>query len=229
LNRNFRKKGEIILTSDQLSAKIRRYMHLKPTTMVLEILPDSIIVKYEKLSEATLPIQLLSGIELAPQYMLSQKIQLQPNIVKAFGPKRILDTLKNIQTEYLEVKNLNDTSSFLCKLKPIKFVRFAATETKVSFFVEQFTEKKVQIPVSSINCPSHLFIRSFPAVVNVTYTVGISRFNTMTNNDIELYLDYNDLKLVKLSKQKLKVKNNRSYISNIRIVPQEVEFILEEK
>jgi len=35
--------------------------------------------------------------------------------------------------------------------------------------------------------------------------------------------------LSKQSKQILKIKNNTSHISNIRISPSEVEFILEEK
>ncbi len=229
LNRNFREKGTILITSDQLSVKISKYLHLNPTTVVLEIHPDSLFIKYEKLREATLPIQLVSGIELTPQYMLSEKIKLEPGSVKVYGPKKIMDTLKTIRTEYFEVKNLSDSGIFKCKLKPIKSVRFSTSETKLSLFVEQFTEKKVQIPVTSINCPGRLYIRAFPAVVNATYTVGLSKFNSLTTNDIEVYLDYKDLKLVKTSKQKLKIKNNRSYISNIRIVPQEVEFILEEK
>jgi len=74
-----------------------------------------------------------------------------------------------------------------------------------------------------------LLIRTFPAIVNVTYTVGLSHFNSLVPDDIQVYLDYNDLISGKLNKQRLKIINNTSHISNIRIVPQEVEFILEEK
>ena len=210
-----------------LNAKIGRY--IMASTTLLEVNPDSIIVQYMKLSQTTLPIELVSSIELAPQYMLTDKIHLDPARIIVFGPKKVLSKLKSIQTECLEVKNLNDTNSFRCKLKQIKSVRYSTKEINVKLFVEQFTEKKVQIPITAVNCPDNLYIRSFPAFVIATYTVGLSYFNSLIPNDIQVLLDYNDIKSGDLSKQKLKIINNSSHISNIRISPQEVEFIMEEK
>jgi YbbR domain-containing protein len=177
----------------------------------------------------TLPIKLNLKIELARQYMLSDKIKLEPSLVTAFGPKRVLDSLKSISTELLEKKNLNDTVSFRCRLKSINHVRFSTKYTKVGISVEPFTERKVQIPISALNCPTNLAIRTFPAFVNATYIVGLSQFNSLSPFDIQVYLDYNDLKISKTSKHILKIRNNTSHISNIRISPQEVEFILEQK
>src|ERR1035437_2877380 len=53
LSRVFYQKGEILITPDLLSGRIRRY--LKPTTTILEIKPDSILIQYEKLGVKTLP------------------------------------------------------------------------------------------------------------------------------------------------------------------------------
>jgi len=227
LSRVFYQKGEILITPDLLNGRIRRY--LKPTTSILNINPDSLLIQYEKLGVKTLPIKLYSKIEFANQYMLSRPVQLEPNQVTVFGPKRMLDTLKFVQTEFFELKNLNDTTYYRSKLKPIKLVRFSVKHTKVGIFVEPFTERKVQIPVTSINCPQNISIRTFPAFVNATYTVGLSQFYTLAPTDIQVFLDYNDVKVSKQSKQILKIKNNTSHISNIRISPSVVEFILEEK
>jgi hypothetical protein len=227
LSRVFYQKGEILITPDLLSGRIRRY--LKPTTTILDTHPDSILIQYEKLSVKALPIKLHSKIELANQYMLSNDIQLDPTIVTVFGPKQIIDTMKFVNTEYLNLKNLNDTSYYSCNLKPIKLVRFSVRQTKVSIFVEPFTERKVQIPITAINCPQKMTIRTFPAFVSATYTVGLSQFYTLSPTDIQVFLDYDDLKQSKQSKQILKIKNNTTHISNIRIYPSEVEFILEEK
>lgn len=229
LKRKFYPKGEILVTSDQLTGRINRYLHLLPTTTVSEVHPDSLLIQYEKLITKTLPIKLNLKIELARQYMLSDKIKLEPNKVTVFGPKRVLDSLKSISTELFEKKNLNDTVSFRCRLKPINHVRFSTKYTKVGISVEPFTERKVQIPISALNCPANLAIRTFPAFVNATYIVGLSQFNSLSPFDIQVYLDYNDLKISKTSKHILKIKNNTSHISNIRISPQEVEFILEQK
>ena len=227
LSRVFYQKGEILITPDLLSGRIRRY--LKPSTTLLNTNPDSILIQYEKLGVKTLPVKLYSKIEFAHQYMLSNNVLLDPKTVTVFGPNRILDAMKFVRTENLELKNLNDTTYAWCKLKPIKNVRFSVNQTKVSVFVEPFTERKVQIPIIAINCPQKLSVRTFPAFVNATYTVGLSQFYTLAPTDIQVYLDYNDLVGAKHSKQILKIKNNTSHISNIRISPVQVEFILEVK
>jgi hypothetical protein len=229
LSRKYYQKGEILITSDQLSGKISRYMHLMPTTTVLDVHPDSILIQYQKLSKKNLPVELVSNIELAHQYILSEKIKIEPDRVTVFGPKSVIDTLKSVRTELLELANLSDTVYLRCKLKPAKLLRYSASQCKVSIFVEPFTERKVQIPVIAIGCPPQLSIRTFPAFVSATYTVGLSHFNMLNPNDIQVFLNYNDLKSNKFSKQKLQIKNNTAHISNIRISPEEVEFILEQK
>lgn len=229
LSRVFYQKGEILFTSEQISANIKKYPNLMPTTTVLEIQPDSIFIKYEKLSVKSLPVEFMSKIELAHQYMLSNKIELNPSIVMVFGPKNILDSLKSVQTEYVEFTELNESKQFTVKLKPIKSVRLCNYDTKVNLAVEQFTEKKIKIPVKYINCPANLAVRAFPAVVTLTYNVGLSHFNSLVNRDIEVFIDFNDLELGKENRQKVRLINNSPYISNVRITPEEVDYLLEEK
>lgn len=229
LSRVFNQKGEILFTSEQISANINRYPNLMPTTTVLEIQPDSIFIQYEKLSIKTLAVELVSKIELTHQYMLSKKIQLNPSQVTVYGPKNLLDSMKSVRTEYVEFKDLNESKQFSAKLIPVKSVRFAFYDVRVSLFVEQFTEKNIKIPVKYINCPANLSIRTFPAVVNLTYNVGLSHFNSMVTSDIQVYLDFNDLNSGNNNRQKLKIRNNSLYISNVRISPEEVDFLLEEK
>lgn len=227
LTRIFYQKGEIMIGSDQLKSKLANY--LKKTTTVLDVHPDFILVKYEKLSAKTLAVEFSAKIELAHQYMFSDNIKLQPNKLTVYGPKQILDTLKFIRTECPMLVNLKDTTSFLCKLMPVKSVQYPVKEVRVNIFVEQFTERKVQIPVTAINCPENLTVRTFPAVVNATYTVGLSQFKTLNPTDIQVNLDYNELKSDQQSKGILKIKNNSTHISNIRISPLEVEYMLELK
>jgi hypothetical protein len=227
LSRVFYKKGEILINSDQLNSKVIKY--LKSTTRVLDIHPDSILIKYETLTEKILPIQFNAKIDLAHQYMFSDRIRIRPNKVTVFGPKQMLDTMKFIRTECPVFKNLNDTISFKCKLNQSRLTHYSVKETKVTIFVEQFTERKVQIPITALNCPENLAVRTFPAFVNATYIVGLSQFKTLNPTDIQVYLDYTELKSDKQSKHILKVKNNSTHISGIRISPMEVEYILEQK
>ena len=227
LGRVFYEKGEITISSDQIRAKLARI--LLPSTSILEIKPNALTFHYESLNTKVLAVEFDADIELAHQYILSDKIQVSPAIVTVFGPKSVLDKLKTIKTEPVELAKLSDTTYLNCKLKPIKSVKFANEEVKVSIFVEMFTEKKMQLPVTVINCPENKIIRTFPAFVNVSFNVGMSHFNSIKQDDLMVVLDYNEIAKDNNLKQKLRIENNTSFVSNLKAVPQEVEYIIEMK
>ncbi|HLP06169.1 MAG TPA: hypothetical protein VK152_12140 [Paludibacter sp.] len=225
LTQKYSEKGKILVTPDQLREKISSY--LLPSTSLLEIHPDTILVRYEKQGVVTLPVALNHRIELASQYLFSDRIKIEPAYITVYGPKQVLDTMESVPTELLVLKNLRDTGVYTCIIKPVKSLRYSFQHVNVKVFVEQYTEKKVQLPITAINCPPGLTIRTFPAFVEATYTVGLSHFSTFDPNNVQVYIDYNDLKDNKVSKQKLKIKTNVEHITNLRVSPQEVEFLLE--
>jgi hypothetical protein len=220
-------KAGFVINSEQLRAKLSGY--LLPSTQLVDLYPNTIFVQHEQLMGKTIPVALFTHLEFAPQYMLSNRIQITPNKIRVFGSKKSLDDLKVVPTEFVQLKEISDTATFTCNLKPKPGLRYLPKEVKVRICVEQFTEKTIQLPINTLNCPNHLRIRTFPAFVNVTYRVGLSQFNTCDRNNIAVCFDYHDLVLAKEGKQKLKVINKRACISNIRIQPQEIEVLLEEK
>lgn len=227
MNRVYFGKGEFVITADQLKNRLSRYV--LPSTAVLSINPDTIYVKYHRLSSKVLPIKVKSNLSFAPQYILSRDIQVNPASVKVFGPQNILDTLKVINTEMIELRSLSDTVQVKAKLESNKSVKYAFDDVTLDVFVEMFTEGKKQLPVTIINDPGNMHIRIFPPTVNVSYNVGLSNFNKVKENDIQLVFDYSEAKETKRRHYKLNVINNSQYISNIRVSPEDVEFLLEEK
>jgi hypothetical protein len=227
LGRVFYEKGRINISPDQIRGKIARF--LLPSTSILEILPDSLSIQYEKLSTKTLPVEFDAKIELSHQYVLSDDISISPSMITVFGPKSVLDKLKTIKTEFVELKKLSDTTYINTKLRPLKSVNFASDEVKVGLFVEMFTEKNIQLPITIINCPENVVIRTFPAMINVTFNVGMSHFNAINSEDLSAVLDYSEIEHNQSTKQTLKLINTKSFISNVKFEPEEVEYIIEMK
>ncbi|NDV45956.1 YbbR-like domain-containing protein [Paludibacter sp. 221] len=217
--------GIMKISSEKLVSRFSGY--LQPTTTITNFPSDTIFVQYEKQDAVVLPVRLNADIELAQQYILSDSIQVTPGYITAYGTKEVLAKLKEVQTEPLDLKQLKDSVLRSCRLLPVEFVSFSVNEVTVKINVEMFTEKKVEIPVKIINAPEDIQIKSFPALVNVTYNIGLSHYNTVYD-DVEVILDYNDIKRNNQGKQKIKIKNNSSKIFNIRVMPDEVEFILKE-
>jgi hypothetical protein len=226
LSQNLYEKGDISIGKDQLKGRISRY--LLPTTTILNFTPDIIHLKYEQLHAARKQVRLLTSISTAEQYVLTDEIRFNPSVVTVYGPKYILDTLQYIYTERLIVTDLKDTLITNCKLLHPRGVRLSYDEVKVSVFAEMFTEKQISLPLTVINCPENITLKCFPAMINVTFNIGMSHFSKMNQDDIQLIFDYNQTDRTSASpKQKLLIKNNTNYISNIRISPDEVEYIIE--
>ncbi|NLO70378.1 MAG: YbbR-like domain-containing protein [Porphyromonadaceae bacterium] len=228
MDRVYYGKGEFVITADQLKNRLSRYV--LPTTALLKIEPDSIHVAYHRLSNALLPIKVKSDISFASQYILSKELQVVPKTVRVFGPENVLDTMKAVYTEKVELRSLSDTTEVQVKLAKSKNgVKYAFNDVTVTALVEMFTESKKEIPVTIINEPDNFHLRIFPPTIQVSYNVGLSNFNNVKDNDIQLVFDYNEAKESKRRRYKLQVINNSQFISNLRISPDEVEFLLEEK
>jgi len=202
---------------------------LLPSTSILLINPENISTTYIKLFAKKLPVRLNSDISLADQYMFCNQVEVFPNEVEVFGPRMILNELTVLNTENLVIKNLRDSVIRTVMLKPINSVRFSVDKVSVRVCAEMFTEKSVTLPVQIINNPGNIAILSFPAEVKAVFNINVKNYKSFQNSDIHVVIDFDDIVKGDLNRKKLKVINNKPYISNIRIQPEEVEFLLEEK
>ena len=227
LNRSFNKRGKIILNNDEIRTRLLKY--LLPTTSVLEINPDSLVLIYERLATKELPVVLNSIIETAQQYMLSDDVLIEPTSITVYGPQTVLNKIQEIKTEYFELLELEKDKQLVVKLIKPKGVRLSAEDVKVSVFAEMFTEKELLFPVTVINCPQELIVRTFPAQVKVKFNVGLTHYKMVSVNDLKLIINYNDIIKNNAGKHKIQLESKAGYLSNVRIENDEIEYIIERK
>ncbi len=228
VERVFFTKGRVVIGQDELRNRLSQYVF--PTTAVLSVSPDSIVFNYNKLVSKTVPIELKGEVKIASQYLLSDKVQIEPSKVKVYGPKSIIDTLSVVYTEKFDQKAVSDTVETDLKLdRPLKGVKYEFDDVKVKVFTEMFTENKMEAGITIINRPHNVHVRLFPQTVTVTYNVGLSNFNKVRNEDIQVVFDYNEAKELNKRRYTLQLNNDSKIISNVRISPERVEFLLEEQ
>jgi hypothetical protein len=227
LNNKLQKtKNTLVITNKELKESIINCYD--PDAVIISFTPQTIEAKYERLTSKKLPVLLNKKLSFAQQYTLKNNISIEPSEVEIFGAKSILDTIKAIYTEPIVLQNLSETQTVNAKLHLAQNITSSFNEVKVIVPVEQFTEKTMSIPVIGKNFPKEIQLRTFPASVTVSFFVGLSHFNTITANDISVYLDYNDLLKNKgKGSDVVKVSVTDSLISNIRLSPDVVEYIFE--
>jgi len=227
LDQSFREQGIISITNAQLHSAVGQV--LLPSTLIQILAPDNVAAHYQRLHSKKVPVQLQAVITPADQFMLSNELTIIPDSLIVYGSQAMIRKVEAVDTKQLIINNLRDTLTSTIPLVENDSLRYSIGSVKVISRAEMFTEKAVSLPVQIINQPENLSVRSFPAEVRVVFNIAVSQFRNFSPGDIQVLIDYNETGVIARDKRRLKVVSRRPYISNIRIKPEEVEFLLEEK
>lgn len=200
----------------QLSSKIK----------LLNISPEIIHFRFAPSVYKKIAVRPQVEYSLQRQYILN-KITSVPDSVTVSGPSVIVDTLQAVPTEKIKLENLRKNVSKEADLKEIYGCQMSPDQVKVDVWVEQYTEAKKTLPVEVLNVPDSLTLRLFPDHVNITYNVGLSLYDKISNTDFRFTVDYRQTE--KSSYLEVKADRLPEYIKDLTFSPQKVEYILEKK
>jgi hypothetical protein len=139
----------------------------------------------------------------------------------------MLDTMQYAYTERQEINNLDRTSSFIATFPQISTIKFEPEEVQVTAHVDYLTEKTIQVPVVGLNFPAGYSLKTFPAQVTIKYIVGSANSKNIVPENFVLATTYEDLINNPSQKLRLKLKSIPLGVTNVRLYPQEVEYLLE--
>ncbi len=219
-------EGKIVISQQNLFNSVSKYV--RPTTAVLGMTPDSILLEYNKLKIKRVPVLLDTNVSLASQHMYSRAIKIEPDTVKVYGAKTELASLKAIFTEKIKQKELKDTTQIRVKLinpNPKK-IQYEQEEVDVNFFVEKFTERKVDLPITIINNHQKEKIKLFPSTLQVSYNIGLNHYKQVKESDLQIIFDVRKAKKTQSRFYTPKVIVNSPFISNVNISPARIEFLI---
>lgn len=230
VNLNFKDyadKGNMVKIPSRTLEK-RIGSQLNQSTKFTSIKPDTLEFFYAHGEAKKLPVKLQATVTASRQHYISDVI-CRPDSVVVYAPREILDTMTAAFTEPVTLEQLTDTTRVLVDIQAVKGARFVTPSNEVTFIVDMYAEKTVEVPVRGINFPSSTVLRTFPSRVNVSFQVGLNQFKTVTEKDFEVVVDYKVIQSEKSEKCKpilVKMPNN---VNNIRLRPNEIDYIIEKK
>lgn len=210
---------------DQLEYRLAS--KLRPSTQILRISPDSIVVYFVEKESKTLPVHLNIQINPAPQYMLVDNPQLSPAFVTAYAPSGILDSLNVLETVVLKADGISDTTQLEVALKPIDGVQFSQEKIQVSIPIEAFTEQTFSIPVTGIHFPEGYELRAFPTTIQVSFLVCESLYRHIKIDDFQVSVDYQDILKSPNDLSTIKVIKAPKNIKRMILKPEKVDCLIE--
>jgi hypothetical protein len=200
---------------------------------ILSINPDTIVFNFSRLEKKKLPVVAMlkpNKTLFARQHMLNGNPYVIPDSLIVSGPSKIIDTLKQVFTKELDFQNLTDTVEKDIQLEQFsENVTFSIKKVKVFIPVDRYTESQFDIPVAQINVPDTLILKIFPKNVRIKYLITLSNFDRVTPETFKPCVDFNSRDIDLGTKLKIEVGTLPSYVHGVKIIPNNVEFLIEKQ
>ncbi len=224
---DYQDKGtQVRILSNTLQKRIAS--QLNQSTKLSTIRPDTLELIYTRGEGKKIPVKLRGEVSADRPYYLSEVIY-SPDSVMVYAPKEILDTITSAFTESLYIEQIADTTRQRVELMPVKGAKFTPSYCDLTFLVDMYSEKTVEVPVQGVNFPKDKQLRTFPSKVKVKFQIGLSHFNSVTADDFVVVVDYNQLHKNESDKCPLVLMQSPTNIHQIRLNPQEIDYLIEQK
>lgn len=200
---------------------------LSNTTQLLSYKPENIEIHYSPLAKKELPVRINGKITPAQGYIFTDTLHIEPNTVVAYGNKESLDSLTYIHTVNIQRENIQKDLNIDLKLIQPDGVSLSTDQVNISSGIEEYTEKIFNLPVICYDIPTGTQVRFFPSTVEVTCTAALSMYSQLTEDNLEISVNYRDLQNNQGNNISLDLTQKPEWLISYRIVPETVEFLIE--
>jgi len=219
------KDNRLTIYASDFEKKIASQLNV--SSKILSIKPDTLEYIYSEGKSKSVPVRFQGKVTAGLPYYVSDTI-CKPDSVQVYAPEGILDTLTAAYTQMTTMRNISDTTRLQVPLTAERGVKFVPASVEMTFPVDIYTEKTVEAALRGINFPADKVLRTFPSKVQITFQVGLKRFRNITASDFILPVSYEELLNLGTDKYTVKLKSVPSGINHICIVPDQVDFLIEQ-
>lgn len=215
-----------VISRTEISRKIEDEWRLN----LMELERDEVIIRLDSLFSKKVKVELDTNISYRNGYFIRDSILLTPDSIMVYGAPQMLESIKSVRTEPL---NMNcpesDFEKTLDLVNPNPgLIQFSDKHTDMFMPVEQFTEKKLTLPVMVMNARDS--IRLLPTTVELICVVGVSKFSQISASDFMVVaaIDGDAPKTGGSSKAPLSIVRQPAWVRSVRISPNVVEYLVVE-
>lgn len=189
--------------------------------------PSHISLDVSKLHQKTLQVVFDGEIATGRSNLIADEYTIEPKTVIAYGSKTQLEEIENAPTEYSLFNNLKATSLFQVNIKPVEGVKFVPKAVDIYIPINEYTERKFEIPITVINVPGGIDVKFFPSSTDVSFSVTLEDYKRISQDDFAIVLDYNSFYKNENGRVELSLTTEPESIRNAKLSTQSVEFLLE--
>ena len=200
---------------------------LLTSTLIQRIRPDTLQFCYNHGRSRMLPIKFCGKIRTTSHNYL-QYVKFQHDSVRVYAPDAVLDTMRYAYINPVNVKGLSKTQDFEVTFRNINGVQYTPSTMQMTAHIDYYTEQSCTVPITGTNFPAGIDLKTFPGEVTVTYRVGAANADMIKPSNFVIAITYEQLLKCSGGRFTPHIKSTPIGVSNIRINPRQVDFLLEE-
>lgn len=168
------------------------YKRLYGSSKVVTVKPDKMEFSYNFGLSKKVPVRLMGTIVPAKSYYLA-RTRFWPDSVLVYATQAKLDSIKYVTTEDINIENFEDTVIRHVALNKVDEAKLVPATVKIALYPDILTEGSIEVPVTAINMPAGMVLRTFPSKVKVKFIVGASIFKKIRPEQFLVVADYKEL------------------------------------
>ena len=198
------------------------------SSKLLSVKPEKLDFYFTYGASKKVPVRFRGKISTSKSYYLAHT-EFSPMMVTAYANKKVLDELKYVEIEPFNYRNLQDTIHQNVRLQKIRGVKLVPSTVRLSVYPDVLTEESIEVPVSAVNMPAGMVLRTFPSRVTVRFTIGASQFRTIRPEQFNVVVDYQALAENPSDKCTLQLRSVPSSVSKAKLERDKVDYLLEQQ
>ena len=198
------------------------------SSKLLQLKPGKFDFYFTYGSSKKVPVAFRGKITTNKSYYLAHT-EFNPSMVTVYANKQQLDQLQAVEIEPFNYRNLQDTIRQMVKIKKIRGVKIVPPMVRISVYPDVLTEETVEVPVTAINMPPGMVLRTFPSKVTVRFTIGASLFRTINPSLFKVVVDYEELAANPSDKCTLQLRSMPRSVSKASLEMDRVDYLLEQQ
>lgn len=198
------------------------------SSKLLSVKPEKLDFYFTYGASKKVPIRFRGKISTSKSYYLAHT-EFSPMMVTAYSNKKVLDELKYVEIEPFNYRNLQDTIHQNVRLQKIRGVKLVPSTVRLSVYPDVLTEESIEVPVSAVNMPAGMVLRTFPSRVTVRFTIGASQFRMIRPEQFNVVVDYQTLAENPSDKCTLQLRSVPSSVSKAKLELDKVDYLLEQQ
>lgn len=217
-------KGVIPLTDVQKQVLSQMYGSSK----LLQVKPGAFDFYFTYGTSKKVPVVFRGKITTNKSYYLAHT-EFYPSMVTVYANKQQLDKLQTVEIEPFNYRNLQDTIRQAVKIRKIRGVKIVPSTVRLSVYPDVLTEEAIEVPITAINMPPGMVLRTFPSKVTVRFTIGASLFRTIKPSLFKVVVDYEELAANPSDKCTLQLRSVPRSVSKASLEIDRVDYLLEQQ